>query len=145
MKFRLLFLISFTHVFFYSQVSKCDYKYIEMGDEYQVTNKINNLLDKYKADKKEETKDLYKQGSESDLREKAKQLANSRNFEEWESENVENTCDRLMIKNDMEYCKALAKGETKKSKHNEIEDKYDMLKKFLKEEIEKAMVKQFGE
>ena len=56
MKFILLFLISFTHVFFYSQVSKCDYKYIEMGDEYQVTNKIYNLLDKYKADKKEETK-----------------------------------------------------------------------------------------
>lgn len=96
-------------------------------------------------DKQEEAKDLYKQGSESDLREKAKQLANSRKFEEWESEDVENTCDRIMIKNDMEYCKALAKNETRKSKHDEIEDKYDILKKFLKEEIEKAMVKQFGE
>jgi uncharacterized protein with von Willebrand factor type A (vWA) domain len=46
-------------------------------------------VEQYDKDKK--NKDLLKQGSESDLREFAKQLANSRNFEDWETKDLNGT------------------------------------------------------
>lgn len=88
--------------------------------------------------------DMYKQGTESDLQQTAKELANSRNFEKWEADNVEECCSRMMIQNNLEFSKCDAKRESKKSQHQDIEERYDKLKQFLKEEIEKAMVKQFG-
>jgi uncharacterized protein with von Willebrand factor type A (vWA) domain len=51
----------------------------------------------------------------------------------------------MMMSSNMEYCKEMATNETRKSKQIEVEQKYEMLKEFLKEEIQKSMVKQFGE
>ena len=96
-------------------------------------------------DKEKQNKDLYKQGSESELKQKAQDMANSRKFEDWESEDIDGCCDRIMGENNMDYCKNIAKNECRKSKQCDVEEKYEKLKQCLKEEIEKAMVRQFGE
>jgi uncharacterized protein with von Willebrand factor type A (vWA) domain len=88
--------------------------------------------------------DIYKQGTESDLQQTAKELANSRNFEKWEADNIDECCSRMMIQNDLEFSKCDAKRECRKSQQQEVEERYDKLKQLLKNEIEKAMVKQFG-
>ncbi|MFW6008974.1 MAG: VWA domain-containing protein [archaeon] len=119
----------------------------ELGKQKSLSNKskpseINKDVNQYNQEKK--NKDLYKMGSESELKNIAKQMANSRNYEDWEKENIKSTCNRLMIQHNMEYTKVLAKNETNLKQHNNIEEKYDRLKQYLKEEIEKSMVKQFG-
>jgi uncharacterized protein with von Willebrand factor type A (vWA) domain len=109
----------------------------------QMPSEFNSNAQKF--DKEQQSKDLFKQGSESELKQKAQDMANSRKFEEWESENIDCCCDRIMQENKIQYCKTMAKNETRRSKQCEIEEKYEKLKQMLKEEIEKAMVRQFGE
>lgn len=104
---------------------------------------LNNEFKQY--DKNKINKDILTNGTESAINDIAKQIANSRNFEDWESNDLNELVDRMLIQNGLEYCKACAKQENRKSKHEEIDERYDKLRKLLKEEIEKSMVKQFGE
>jgi uncharacterized protein with von Willebrand factor type A (vWA) domain len=106
-------------------------------------SEMDNEFQKY--DKNKINKDLYKNGSESDIQQMAQQLASSRKYEDWEANDIDNVCQRMMISNELEYSKVMAKHETRKSQHEDIEQKYQMLKQELKEAIEKQMVKQFGE
>lgn len=98
-------------------------------------------------DKDKQLKDMYTQGSESDMMEMAQQLANSTNFEfcnEFDI-NINDMVNNILIKNNFEYTKSRIKSETRKSRQSEIDEKHNQFKKMLKEQIEKQLIKQLGQ
>lgn len=111
----------------------------------------NNLKNKSKQDNQknidfnnqEQFKDLLKQGSEADIKEKSKELANKQ-FNETDIKNINNIYNDILIRSGAEYYKVLAKKETQFKNKDDVEQKFNFLKQNLREEIEKNLVNQFG-
>jgi uncharacterized protein with von Willebrand factor type A (vWA) domain len=87
--------------------------------------------------------EIYKYGSDAELKMKAEELANIQ-FDISDKNNIKGTAERLLIKNKLEFAKAVAKRNSSQKSQDNIDKKYNELKNLLKDAIEKNLVQQFG-
>jgi uncharacterized protein with von Willebrand factor type A (vWA) domain len=120
-------------------------------DRTEITDTLSNInkdfSNAFDLNKKEATiqdiSEIYKYGSDAELKMKAEELANVQ-FDINDKNDINGTAERLLIKNKLEFAKAVAKRNTSEKSQKNIDKKYNELKALLKNAIEKNLVQQFG-
>ena len=120
-------------------------------DRTEITDTLSNInkdfSNAFDLNQKETTiqdiSEIYKYGSDAELKMKAEELANVQ-FDINDKNDINGTAERLLIKNKLEFAKAVAKRNTSEKSQKNIDKKYNELKALLKNAIEKNLVQQFG-
>lgn len=108
----------------------------------KINNDFSSALQQTDVD--DYNRNLYKMGSEAELHAEATRLANLRKYDDMEINDLQATCEKILIKNKLEFGKVQAKRGASSKQIKMIDDRYNKLKEYLKDELEKAIVQQYG-
>jgi uncharacterized protein with von Willebrand factor type A (vWA) domain len=117
----------------------------EITDTLSNINKdFSNAFDMHQKETSiQDISEIYKYGSDAELKMKAEELANIQ-FDINDKNDIKGTAERLLIKNKLEFAKAVAKRNSSPKSQKNVDKKYEELKEYLKNAIEKNLVQQFG-
>lgn len=90
------------------------------------------------------TNDLLKQGSEEDILQEAKRLINNKELSKNDINDLDETVENILNSNDYIYIKSSLKRESNNKDKKIIDEKFDLLREKIKQELEKKLVNEFG-
>ena len=115
-----------------------DNNYNDIGQEKIIDNFNNDFKENKINDNFQNKIDMFSMGSEEQLKQEAKEIANDMNYNK---QTIEQDIETNLIKKGYEICKT----QSLNNKNEEfIENKYNKLKEYVKEEIEKNEVRKNG-
>ena len=124
----------------FAQLQSCfDDNYNDIGEEKTLSQEINNNINEQniKNDLREKI-EMFQMGGNEELKKEAKNIANNMNYNK---QSIDQDIERELYKQGYQSCKSASQN-----KQNEefIEEKYNKLKEYIKEEIEKNEVRKNG-
>lgn len=118
---------------------------------FEDLKKDNHKMDDWSSlsykdyDKEELFKEVYKQGSIESLYDIINDIIDKIDIKDVQFSNIDNVCENIMYKNNLEKIKTQSKKEVTFKQKQDLDEKHQQIKEYIKSRLEKKAIGEYGE